>query len=932
VTRLPKPGSALPALASSFSYESKFNKMQDATDARGKRTDYTYTAQGEPWTVVEPPDVAGARPTTTLGYLPYSPAGFPPFYLLDTEKRLITAARATTTRHTYDTTNRYAPQTTVVDDGGLNLTSLYLFDGVGNLTFVDGPRQDVTDTTGYGYDLERRLERTSDALGGLVRFAYDLDGRLVRTAARSGTQWLLSCRYYGLSGKLKHAWGPLTAASEVCPAPVAPVPLTDYAYDELDRPQRVTVHLPAAEGGNRVAETDYFGDGSVRAQRRAVGTGLAQTYAAYTYQRNGQVATVRDANNNVTTFTYDGHGRREKTIFPDKENGATASASDFEQYGYDANGNLTTLRKRDGKSVTNIYDNLNRLTGRIYPLAADNVSYGLDLLGRRVAASSAGHALKYEFDNAGRLESESAGTRKLSYQYDAAGNRTRITWPDGFFATYGYDALNRPTAIKEKDVVSLVAEYGYDALSRRTTVLLANATKTTYGYGAQGVLASLTHDMAGAGQDLRFDYGANQAGEVANHSWNGPTWRGARNGSRSAVANGLNQYTSVAGVVLKHDANGNLTGDGAWTYGYDLDDQLTSASATGVAAALKYDAAGRLRSTAINNITTELLYDGTDLVAEYDLAGKLLRRYVHGPGIDEPVVWYDGAGASKTWMYADHLGSVIATADAAGKVSASLTYGPWGEPDTSTGPRFRYTGQQMLGPLNLYYYKARMYSPALGRFLQTDPVGYAADTNRYAYVRNRPTDANDPSGLVAATVWDIANLTIGGISFATNMKNGSYGWASLASAGFKAYRAGASVGQSGRVVTDVANVARIANSTARAADPVANAAREGTRIHNQVSDALESAQLLSSSANNYLKGANRMTGKQPDLTWGGAPGVWADLTTVGQWESHVTKYGNQFGEGIPLLYERGVGLANAAQLRSGAGLGLTGAQISGGGK
>lgn len=75
-----------------------------------------------------------------------------------------------------------------------------------------------------------------------------------------------------------------------------------------------------------------------------------------------------------------------------------------------------------------------------------------------------------------------------------------------------------------------------------------------------------------------------------------------------------------------------------------------------------------------------------------------------------------------------------------------------------------------------------------------------------------------------------------------------------------------------------------------------------------------------------------MTGKQADLTWGGAPGVWADLTTVGQWESHVTKYGNQFGEGIPLLYERGVGLVNSAQLRSGAGLGLTGGQISGGGK
>jgi len=111
-------------------------------------------------------------------------------------------------------------------------------------------------------------------------------------------------------------------------------------------------------------------------------------------------------------------------------------------------------------------------------------------------------------------------------------------------------------------------------------------------------------------------------------------------------------------------------------------------------------------------------------------------------------------------MYADHLGSVIATADAAGKVSASLTYGPWGEPDTSTGPRFRYTGQQLLGPLNLYYYKARMYSPALGRFLQTDPVGDAADINLYAYVANDPINATDPNG---ECPWCIGAIIGGGI-------------------------------------------------------------------------------------------------------------------------------------------------------------------------
>jgi RHS repeat-associated protein len=161
-----------------------------------------------------------------------------------------------------------------------------------------------------------------------------------------------------------------------------------------------------------------------------------------------------------------------------------------------------------------------------------------------------------------------------------------------------------------------------------------------------------------------------------------------------------------------------------------------------------YDPLGRLWQTSGPSGTARFQYDGAAIIAEYDGSGVMQHRWVHGPGMDEPLVRYDGSGLSnKRWLHADERGSIIAHTNTSGSRIQTNTYDPYGTPGASNAGLFQYTGQVWLEDAGVYYYKKRTYHAELGRFMQADPIGHSGGVNLYAYVSGDPVNFTDPWGL-----------------------------------------------------------------------------------------------------------------------------------------------------------------------------------------
>ena len=271
-----------------------------------------------------------------------------------------------------------------------------------------------------------------------------------------------------------------------------------------------------------------------------------------------------------------------------------------------------------------------------------------------------------------------------------------------------------------------------------------NSLAENYNYDAVDQLIEAKY---GTARTVGYQYDA-----VGNRQWvsdNGTT--------AHYTANSDNGYTSVDGVSTETDLNGNMVSVPGAAYAYDAQNRISSATVNGVTTEFTYDSRNRVVQRTSGNGTLNLTYSGWNLIEERNGGGELEQVYVHGAGTDEILVKITATGPA--YYHHDGLGSTIALTGENGELLESYRYDAFGAasvygasgsalPASPRENRFLFTGREWLSQVGLYDYRNRVYSAQIGRFLQTDPIRFAAgDVNIYRYVSNNPINMVDPWGL-----------------------------------------------------------------------------------------------------------------------------------------------------------------------------------------
>ncbi|MFD3166314.1 RHS repeat-associated core domain-containing protein [Herpetosiphon sp. NSE202] len=633
----------------------------------------------------------------------------------------------------------------MIDGLGRTIQSVSNYqDGI--VTSADGTTRDLISRTHY--DAAGRTVASSDPLGSVTRFRYDLRDNLVLVIENAD----------GTCSQVEQSDCQLT---------------TQYRYDRAGN-QRAVINGRGIT--SRVSHYDTLDQ--LRKQVDALGNSTTTSYTL-----RGSVASVQPSGGTAITTGYDELGR---AISKTGAGGASQS------WTYDTAGRLATafdaLAQNTATGKTGIltynYDALNRVNGVQQSLADDpnagawtlgynydaagritligGNSYGYDSAGRLQTVGRGGFTIaQYGYNSTtGRVETltrSEAGTSRAveTTLYDTVGRISSITvnGATGTGATptaqlaqfsYTYDRASRPLTFSEIQLngsgltVTENHSYSYDKLGRLASET-AGSTTTGYGYDRAGnrVRVGSTTNMSYQNNDRRTGWSYDAAGNVLN------------NGSQSYTYDGFNRPTTVT------------VGTNSYTYRYH-DESLVSKRTNGTLSnTFVTDRVGTPYSSLlrISSFAASDQYDNTYVTG---LGGTVL----HSDQVKNGTPVVNG----KSFLIGDSQRTVRLTINSANGARGKQDSDAWGTFVPAAGQTvpvssIRYTGEFSDAQTGLVFLRARWYNPASGTLLGVDPFAgnsqQPLSLHAYQYGYNSPLVNADPSGKIACAMTGAVPIDIG---------------------------------------------------------------------------------------------------------------------------------------------------------------------------
>ncbi len=559
---------------------------------------------------------------------------------------------ADTTTTTYDADGE---PTTVTDPVGDE--ARYSYDGDGNKVQVIDP---ASNTTSYSYDADNELASTTQANGATTRSTYDADGNVLTTADADGH--VTTYTYDALNRKVTST-NPLGEQ-------------TSYAFD-LDGNL-----LTTTDPSGRVTSKSYDADNELTGTLYSDGVTPDVSYA---YNADGERTSMVDGTG-TTTYTYDADQRLTSS---------TDGAGEIVSYGYDPDGNVTTLTYPNGDHVTNTYNGA----------------------GEQIAQTDwLDHTSTFSYDHDGNVTSEILGSVVDTTSFNGDDQIISIA-----------DTL---PAKKPKVIFGFTYTRSADSLVASAGPLGKPAKSYSY-----NTMDQVTKDQSGA-------YAYDPAGNLTTDLKTTPLQY--NDGDELLSAGKTKKATAYS-----FDAEGNRTGStpakgAASSYSYNQAQELTGYVQSQTSASYAYNGDGIRTSKTVNGTSTP--YTWNLVTSTPLLLSDGSTSYLYGPN-GLPVESISNTG-TVAYYHHDQLGSTTLLTSSAGSKLVTYTYNSYGliakQKGSSTNPML-FAGQYRDLESGLYYLHARYYDPSTAQFMSVDP-NVSVTGQPYSYAGDNPVNETDPSG------------------------------------------------------------------------------------------------------------------------------------------------------------------------------------------